>query len=158
MNWINNKMKICLLVVLGISLSSIGLAATGTFNISIKIITALAVAETQALSFPDTESSSSSQTVVVGAADANAAVLSITGEPSNLVNVSVDATATLTDGTNNITVDSFALGGDCAGGTATIDGATGIAADCRVGATANLSANQTAGDYAGSATLTVTYQ
>ncbi len=129
------------------------------FDVSLKLLTPITITETQALDFGETVAGSAS-TLVVAAADANAAVFTASGEAAETASVQiVEANITLTtddgsDTTKQITVDNFSLGGDVSGGSMTFSGG---ADDIRVGATANVEAEDIAGDYSGTATLQVVY-
>ena len=134
-------------------------AADEAFDVTLKLLTPISISETQSLDFGETVSGSAS-TIVVAAADANAAVFTATGDASETASVQiVESSITMTTGdgsgtTKQITVDGFSLGGDVSGGAITF---TGGADDIRVGATANVEAEDIAGNYAGSATLQVVY-
>ncbi|OLQ84303.1 hypothetical protein BIY21_05290 [Vibrio ponticus] len=76
--------------------------ASTTFNASIQVVQALEIAKTQDLTFPKVYSTQTGK-VTVNAADATAAVFTVTGEENNIVDVEV-ANTNVTNGS-----DSYAL-------------------------------------------------
>lgn len=73
------------------------------------------------------------------------------GDPNASINVTLPASATLTSGANNMTVNGFHHGPT----SVTLNGSG--AADLVVGGTLNVGANQAAGSYTGTFTVTVSY-
>jgi hypothetical protein len=149
-----------------ITLASIATSAFATdeaFTSSMTLLAPIVITETSALTFANAVSGQAS-TVTSSASSANAAQFTATGEASTAVTGSiVEANITMTTGdgigsTKQITVDSFTTGGDMDGsGAATFDG-SGNLSNLRVGATANVLAEDIAGAYTGTATFRLVYQ
>lgn len=132
------------------------------FNLGMTLLTPIAVVNSQGLTFPATTAGAPA-TVVVAPADATAAVFTATGEPSTPVTGSVvEASITMTTGTGlttpeQMTVDTFTTGGDMnAAGAATFDGA-GALNNLRIGASANVLAEDLPGVWSGTATFRLIY-
>ena len=144
-------------LAVGVLISTNVYAADESFQVSIRILTALSISENQALSFPTTEATSSTQTVTVAPSDSTAASFDIDGESGGAISASIAETnLALTNGSTTITIDSFTFGGSCAAdGTGTLTG--GTLSGCNVGATATIPANPTNGTYYGNLTLRVLY-
>lgn len=149
-----------------LGLTSIGLvyATDEPFNVTMTLYDPIVITETQALSFPNTTSGGAIG-VTVAPTDATAAIFTATGQAStgvtgSIVEASIDmlhSTWTVADVTKEITVDTWTTGGNLSGaGAATFDGA-GNLTNLRIGATANVSANDIAGAYTGTATFRLVY-
>lgn len=133
-------------------------AADEAFNASIRIVAALNVSESSALTFPTTESAAQAQQVTVGTTDAGAASFNITGESNAAVTASiVEGSLEMTVGSSTITVNNFTFGGALNGsGNASLDG-SGALNGAKVGATANIPAAAESGEYSGALTFRVVY-
>ncbi|MBF0351817.1 MAG: DUF4402 domain-containing protein [SAR324 cluster bacterium] len=133
-------------------------AADEAFNASIRIVAALAISETSALTFPQTEASTSTQQVAIGPNDSGAASFNITGEPNAGVTASiVEPSLEMTVGQTTITINTFTFGGALASnGSVSLNG-SGSATGAKVGATANIPANPESGQYSGALTFRVVY-
>ena len=160
---LQNKIIATTAIVTGLTVGGSVLATDEAFNVTMSLITPIVITETQALSFANT-SQGSAATVVTAPTDGTAAIFSATGAASTAVTGSVvEASITMTTGdgvgtTKQITVDTFATGGDMDGaGAATFDG-TGNLSNLRIGATANVEAEDIAGAYSGTATFRLVYQ
>lgn len=125
----------------------------------------IAITEVQALSFPDTLDGVTVDVVVLPT-DGSAAIFNITGTANVAVTASVvEASITIVNtvgnpniARNKITVTNWSYGGAVAAdGTAFMD-ANGELNNVRVGATAQMSANDNAGSYVGTATFRFVYQ
>ena len=138
-------------------------AATANSNASVNILTPIAIANAQALTFgdvfPDTAAGSivldtagtrTPTNVTLGATAGAAAAFNVTGEASTAFTINLPASTILTGPGTDMTVDSFT---DDAG--AALDG-TGNAS-FNVGATLNVGASQTAGAYSGTFTVEAIY-
>lgn len=128
------------------------MAASETFTSSIEVIAPVSITKTADLDF-GTILADETANVTVAAADAGAAAFTITGNAGDTVTVTVDNTATMTDGSNNIGVISIAPD-DAApvltGGSATV----------KVGGVADIATAGTlvAGSYTGNVNIDVVYQ
>lgn len=158
-----SKILTTTMLVMGIGVGGNAVATDEAFNVSMSLIAPIVITETQALSFASAGAGSGS-TVVTAATDGTAAIFTATGEASTAVTGSVvDANITMTTGdgvgtTKQITVDTFTTGGDMDGsGSATFDG-SGDLTNLRIGATANVEAEDIAGSYSGTTTFRLVYQ
>jgi hypothetical protein len=144
-------------LAVGVLISTNVYAADESFEVSIKILTALSILETQALAFPITEATSSIQKVTIAPSDSTAASFDIGGESGEAISASIsETTLDLNNGSTTITIDSFTFGGSCAAdGTGTLTG--GTLSGCKVGATATIPANPKNGTYSGNLTFRVLY-
>ena len=150
--------------VIAFGLVSNAQAADETFQATLKLLTPISITEVQALDFGEAISGTN-QTLTVGAADGSAAVFSAQGDSSKTATASVVETSiTMTTGdgvgtTKQIVVDNFTLGGNGITGADQVDfiAGSGNVSDIRVGGTANVEADDIAGDYAGTATFRVIY-
>ncbi len=114
----------------------------------------LSITIAKGIEFPTTEQLPSSQNIVVSASDPGAAVFHVVGDPYDSVTASLPSSATITNGSNVITLDTFLFGGGFnTSGNGTLDNEGNITG--YIGATANIPANPAAGTYTGSITLTV---
>jgi hypothetical protein len=146
-----------ILMMAGLIFSITGYATDESFQVSIRILTALSISENQALSFPDTTATASIQTVTVAPTDGTAASFDIAGDSNLAITASISETSVgLTNGSTTITIDTFTFGGSCnADGTGTLS--SGSLAGCKVGASASIPANPTSGSYTGTLTFRVLY-
>lgn len=133
-----------------------------TFEASIKLVEAIAVTEVAALRFPE-QIAGTAAAVVVAPADSGAAQFNSTGDASrNIVASVVETSIEMVTGdgvgsAKRITVDNFTTGGAVAAdGSGAFDG-TGALNNIRVGGTANMEADDIAGDYVGTATFRLVY-
>ena len=142
-------------------------AADATGNASATIATPISVSENTSLAFGTILAGASQSTIVVSTAGARsvgsgdatllggtpaAAAFDVTGEGSTSYSVSFTAgTLTRAGGSETMTVDTFTddSGGSIAGGGSD---------SFNVGATLTVAANQTAGSYTGTYTVSVDYQ
>ncbi len=147
-----------LIVFISFILCSFGVQASDqSASSSMTILTALSATSVGTLAFGDVESSASAQTITVAAAASGALTFDITGSDQPLT---ITAT-TLTDLDDAgagvaIPVNTFTYGGNCAGGAGTPSG--GSLTNCRVGASADVNANQTSGSYSGTVNINIVYQ
>jgi len=158
--------KIAASVVLGLGVVAGANAVDESFNIGMKLLTPIAITEVRQLDFVDTIAGADN-TVVTAPADPIAAVFNSTGDSSKTATASVvegSVTMLRTGGTpgntpDEFTVDSFALGGAGITGGNQVDYAAsgGSVNDIRVGGTANILAEDLAGNYTGTATLRIVY-
>lgn len=137
-------------------------AEDASFNASISLIAPITLSSVQDLSFAP-QLAGSNEAVVTAAGDSSAAVFSATGEANSPAQASVvESSIEMTTGAGSsaserITVDSFTYGGSLAGDGSTAFDASGNIDDMRIGATANVEADDISGDYAGSATFRLVY-
>lgn len=150
--------------VIAFGLVSSAQAQDETFQATLKLLTPISITNSQALDFGEAIAGTN-QTLTVGAADGSAAVFSAQGDSSKTATASVVETSiTMTTGdgvgtTKQIVVDNFTLGGGGISGADQVDfiAGSGNVSDIRVGGTANVEADDIAGDYAGTATFRVIY-
>lgn len=142
-------------------------AADATGNASATIATPISVSESSSLSFGTILAGASQSTIVVSTAGARslgsgdatlfggtpaAAAFDVTGEGSASYSVSfTDGTLTRDGGSETMTVDTFT---DDSGGSISGGGSDSF----NVGATLTVAANQVAGSYTGTYTVSVDYQ
>lgn len=161
---INRKKLLAGVSALGMLSMGAVYAIDEPFNVTMTLYDAIVITETQALSFPNT-TSGGALAVVVAPTDGTAAIFTATGQAStgatgSVVEASIDmqhSTWSVADPTKEITVDTWTTGGNLSGaGAMTFDG-TGNITNLRVGGTANVSANDIAGAYTGTATFRLVY-
>jgi len=161
---INKIAKIAAIAALGLGVVA-GVQATGKpFQATLRILSPIVITEVRALDFGDTEGGNVN--MVIAATDPTAAVFSATGQANKYATASVvqsSITLLRSGGTggnspDEITVDTFTLGGTGISGSTVDFGAGGSASDMRVGATAHVLAEDVAGDYSGTATFSLLYQ
>jgi hypothetical protein len=144
--------------------------ASTTANADVTIIQAISITRTAHMNFGSVVAGSSLGTVLLpanasptrtasggttlgSATVVSPAIFTIAGEPNNTYDITLPSTpVTITDGTDNMTVDTFT---SSPGGTGTLDGAG--QQTLYVGATLNVGAAQPSGIYSGSFSVTVTY-
>lgn len=150
-------------LVIGVGFAGSASATDEVFNVTMSLVAPIVITETQALSFSNAGAGSAS-TVVTAPTDGTAAIFTATGEASTAVTGSVvEANITMTTGdgigtTKQITVDTFTTGGDMDGAGAATFSAGGALSNLRVGASANVLAEDIAGAYSGTATFRLVYQ
>ena len=142
---------------------------TASATASAVIIAPLSIAKTVDLHFGTAWRGATAGTVVLTPAGARSATggvtlsalapaatvasFTISGEPTRAITITLPSEdVTITDGTNNMTVNTFV--GNPAGGAYTLIGAT---TTLLVGATLNVAANQASGSYSGSFNVSVNY-
>ncbi|MCP3926998.1 MAG: DUF4402 domain-containing protein [Desulfobacterales bacterium] len=114
----------------------------------------LSITIAKGIEFPITEQLPSSQNIVVSASDPGAAVFHVIGDPYDSITASLPSSASITNGSNVITLNTFLFGGGFnTSGNGTLDNEGNITG--YIGATANVPANPSAGTYTGTITLTV---
>ena len=143
-------------------------SATASANATATVYTAIALAKTHDLAFGNVFSTTAGGTVTVSSAGVEsssptglfaaantptAASFTVGGANNAVFAITLPSSASLTSGSNTMTVNTFtsSLGASStlsAGGTATLD----------VGANLVLGASQAAGSYTGSFSVTVAYQ
>jgi len=137
-----------------------------TGSASETIAAPISISETTGLSFGSITAGATAGTVVVSPAGGatytgvsnfgggtSAAAFNVAGAANTAYSVTVDTTASLSDGVNSMSVTGIAT--NLAGGSGTLS-ATGTAV-VNVGATLNVAANQAAGAYSGTYNITVNY-
>ena len=151
--------------VIAFGLVSNAQAGDETFQATLKLLTSMiSITQDQSLDFGQAIVGTN-QTLTVGALDGSAAVFSALGDSSKTATASVlENSITMTtgdggDATKQIVVDNFTLGGTGITGADQVDfiAGSGNVSDIRVGGTANVEANDIAGNYAGTATFRVIY-
>ena len=149
-----------------ISILSVLIAFSGTqafatdepFVASITVYSPIVITETAPMTFGAVMSTAAPQVITVAPTDAGAAAFDIAGQNGLAVTAAIVETAvTLTGGASTITVNNFTYGGSIAGGTAAFNN-QGAIAGAKVGASANVPANPSAGAYTGTLTFRVVYQ
>lgn len=131
-----SKKLLCFLVILGFA------------NIALAVD--IVITETRGLAFPNEEAGHAGY-IVVAATDGTAASFNITGDPNTSFSRSItESSIQMTNGGSSITVNNFTFAGN-----AYFDGSGN--ATVTVGATAQLSGGEIAGDYSGAATLHIVY-
>jgi hypothetical protein len=169
-NFKNEKMKqMKRIIVFSIAIVAFTAATfaqvSATANATATIITPLAITRTAQMDFGSLFVSTTPGTVVINpvtstrsatggctlvGATVSPATFTVTGLPAAVYTISLPASAIITDGTNNLTVDVFTSDptptGTLTAGTSTL----------RVGATLNVPASQTPGIYTSAAAFTVT--
>lgn len=147
--------------------STQALAGSVTSSASVTITSPITVSETAALSFGSISSGTTAGTVVVSPAGAPTftggvsdfgggatnAAFSVTGTGNASYTVSVDPSATLSNGIDNMTVNTFTS--DLTGFVGALSAGTSA---FNLGATLNVAANQADGAYSGTYNVTVNYQ
>jgi hypothetical protein len=151
--------------------SSAASAVTINANATATVIDPLGVTEVNGMSFGDISATATAGTVVLDLGDgrtftggvdlAGGTVTSgdytLTGEPNKAYVITFPASATITSGTDTMTVNTFTTSkGSTAPITGTLDG-TGNDSFI-IGGTLIVGGNQPAGTYSGSYVLTVEYQ
>lgn len=164
-----NFTKFLAILVLGLAFSAATYAqASATANASATIVGPIAISRTAHMNFGNVAVSTAAGTVVLAPAGTrsttggvtlpattgtvSAATFTVTGADGYTYSISLPASVTITDGTNNMTVDNFtsnptvAAGGTLTGGTQTL----------QVGATLNVAGSQPANNYTSATPFTVT--
>ena len=121
---------------------------TNAGNMNFGILATSDVAGTATISTADVLSVANGVSIV-NAGNASAASFTVTGEEDYSFSITLPSSHTITDGTNSMTVDNFTSDPDVTG---TISGSTTL----NVGATLNISADQTAGVYTSATGFDVT--
>ena len=145
---------------------TIAQAADANSNVGATITSALGISNTKSLDFTSIVPSGTADTVKISASGVRTcgatltctgvvqtSVFDVVGGANLAYAITLPATeATLTSGANSMTVDNFS---DSASGSGTLDNAG--THSFAVGATLNVGANQPAGDYNGTFTVTIEY-
>lgn len=167
MKIINNKVIGGVIAIAAMGAFAPAYAATGTGNASVEILQAITVTENTALNFGQVTPSASAGTVAVdeasarncsggatcvGTGTAAAGAFSITGTSGANVQISLPASASLTGPGTAMTAT---LSSTSTSGAVTL---TGGSANFNVAGSLAIGANQVAGSYAGTYTVTVNYQ
>lgn len=143
--------------------SSATFAATVTANADARVIAPLVVTQTAGMNFGDLSVGGTGGTLLIDTAGTltpsadvdtaggtvQAGAYGVAGEAGKAYTVSFPANATLTSGGNTMTVDTF---------TENSAASPTVPATFNVGGTLNVGANQPAGLYQGTYTITVNYQ
>lgn len=145
-------------------LSSQAFAADATGTASATIVAPIAISQSTAMNFGNIAPTATAGTVVLAtnggttasnvdilAGSASAAAFAVTGTGSAAYSITLPTSVTLSSGTDTMTVDAFSHD---AGATPALS--TG-ADSFNVGATLNVGASQPGGTYAGSYTVSVSY-
>lgn len=142
-------------------------SATTSANATARIVTPIAISKTADMNFGDVVAGGSAGTVVLTSAGARsatggatlgngsavaAAAFNVTGQASATYAITLPASATVTSGANNMTVNTFTSNPS---GTGALSG--GGSQALSVGATLNVGASQATGTYTGSFSVTVAY-
>lgn len=142
---------------------AVGLSDNASMNAKLRLLSPLTITAVTDLDFGDALEGVVNN-VVVATGDAGAASITATGFPNAAVVASLqDASITMTTGAGTtspeqITVDTFTLGGSVSGaGVGAFDG-SGDISGILVGGTAHILAEDVAGNYTGSNTFVLTYQ
>lgn len=138
------------------------LAENTSFQSTLRLLAPNSITEVQPLEFPITTIGQDA-IVTVSPADVSAAVFIATGSPSTAMVGSVVENQIWVDNglsgknSNKIKVGNFTVGGNMGLNGNTVFDGRGIADNLRVGATAEVRANDPAGTYTGTATFRVLY-
>jgi len=153
--------KIAAFSSLSFGMAQSAIADEKDFSTSINLLAPIVLTKTQDLTFPNA-SAEFVDSVLVAANDSTAAIFSATGEANRAVTGSITASSIemihTVDSSHKIIVDSFTTGGDMNSSGVTAFDNSGNLSNLRVGATANIEADDIAGNYAGSATFRLSYQ
>ena len=165
-----NLFKLAAVVMGGVGLAALGTsqawAASDNANADAEIVAPIGISNTAGLNFGRVSPSGVAGTVVLDTAGSrtptnvslltggtvSAATFAVTGSASETYTITLPASATITSGANNMTVDTFTHN---AGGSPALDGTGNDSFN--VGATLNVGANQAAGSYTGTFSVTVDY-
>ncbi|HYC03525.1 MAG TPA: DUF4402 domain-containing protein [Azospirillaceae bacterium] len=145
-------------------------AATSNFTASATVVAPIAVTTGTNLSFGGIIASASAGTVVIDAAGArsttggatasggtvSAASFNVTGAPSTAYNITLPASANISSGGDNMSV-AFAAATHLTGGSTARTLTAGGTDTFNLGGTVSVGANQAAGSYSGTFTMTVNY-
>ncbi len=140
---------------------STAIAANESFSVTMFLKRPLLITEVNSLSFPDTNIGSS-VSVVTEPEDAMATTFLATGIANAAVTGSiVENSITLVTGGSSVSeqilVDQFTTGGDMSSKGNAVFSSLGILKNLRIGATANIRAENVAGAYSGTATFRLIY-
>jgi spore coat protein U-like protein len=149
------------------TLSAAQNTASTTANATARIITPISIVKTADLNFGDVVSSAVAGTVSVSVAGARAsaggatlgngtgvtaAAFTVSGQANATYAITLPATATITSGANNMTVNGF-VSNPAGTGTLSAGGSQALA----VGGTLQVGINQPTGSYTGTFSVTVAY-
>ncbi|PCI42584.1 MAG: hypothetical protein COB51_12845 [Moraxellaceae bacterium] len=160
---INGEMFFALIFVLALASSSQRVNAEDeSFLISLRILAPITLTESQSLSFSNSLAGSDNDVVILPTSG-EAAKFSASGEADYAATGSIIESSIVlttgegTDSTEQITIDTFVLGGDMSsGGNLTFD-SEGSASNLNVGGTAHILAEDIIGAYSGAATFRLVY-
>lgn len=158
---------VILMTIASLNVNAQGTTATDDAIATARIITPITLTNTQGLAFGNIAASAALGTVTITPAGVrsntggvtpsaigtyNNAIYTATGEANATYSISLPASTTITDGTNNMTVNGFTSDPTPTGlmsgaGSQTIN----------VGATLNVGANQASGNYSGTYNVTIAY-
>lgn len=152
-----------LIAVLALATSSLRVnAADESFLVSLKVLAPITLTESQSLSFSNSLAGNDNDVVILPTSG-DAAKFSASGEAdyaatgSIIENSIILITGGGADSTEQITIDTFVLGGDMSsGGNLTFD-SEGSASNLNVGGTAHILAEDIIGAYSGAATFRLVY-
>lgn len=164
MSKFNTFVAAAAVAVVGLA-SQAALAADATGSASVTVATPIAISQTTALDFGTITASASAGTVVLSTAGARsvtggvatlgtggvAAVFAVTGQGNNAFSISLPTSVNLSGPGTDMTVSSF---NHNAGASPALSGGSKTV---NVGATLGVGANQVAGAYSGTYTVTVNY-
>lgn len=159
--------SIILMTIASLSVKAQATSATDDAIATARIITPITLTNTQGLAFGNIAASGAIGTVTISPAGArshsggvtpsvigtfNNAIYSATGEANATYTITLPASVSITDGTNNMLVNGFTSDPAATGlfsgtGTQTIN----------VGATVNVGASQVTGNYSGTYDVTIAY-
>jgi hypothetical protein len=162
---INTRLKVITgLAVISATLYSIAHATDQGFSVGLQLNAPIVVSESSPLTFPNAVVSGQNEVITTAPSSSIAAQFTATGEASALVTAGVvESQITMITGDGQspdeqIIVDNFTRGGDMdVNGNATFSSA-GQLNNLRVGASANIQAEDGPGNYSGSATFRMVYQ
>ena len=167
------KVTIILTGVILMSIASLnafadgGSTATSSASASARIITPIALSTTQNLNFGNIASSNTLGTVTISTANVRTstggvtpsaigaftqAIYAASGENNATYSIQLPSSVTISDGTNNMTVNNFVSD---PGTTGVLSGSG--AQTINVGATLNVGADQATGNYSGTYDVTIAY-
>lgn len=159
------KNKVLALAILAMGFSAKSFAqSNATATATATLVTPIAITKTVDMDFGTVAASATAGTVVLGTDNVAtpsggvslpggtpaAAQFSVTGEGTSTFSIQLPSSVSLSNGTDNLTVDNF-VSTPATSGTLTAGAAT-----VKVGATLNVPANAPAGTYTNSTDLTVT--
>jgi len=165
-----NALKLAAVLMAGTGLAAVSTsqawAASANSNADAEIVAPIGISNTTGMNFGRVAPTAVAGTVVLDTASSrtptnvdlltggtvSAATFAVTGDASETYSITLPASATITSGANNMTVDSFTHD---AGGSPALDGTGNDSFN--VGATLNVGANQAAGSYTGTFAVTVDY-
>ncbi len=158
---------VILMTIAALNANAQGSSATAAASATARIITPIAITNTQGLAFGNIAASAALGTVTVSPAGVrtstggvtpsaigtfNNAIYTATGENNATYSISLPASTTISSGANNMTVNGF-TSNPTPTGLLNASGSQTIT----VGATLNVGANQATGNYTGTYNVTIAY-